>query len=345
MIIDDIIDLKKIILHFVGNKQLDEILDLSATPLFLSAEMKALLTDYFLTSFNEDEFWQFHHDTTITLNEVFTYVSAIFDNPDSLQEQSENLAKHLYEQSSHPKIKGGEFCVAYFKDCILEGETLDAVGLFKSENKDNFLKVITAAGGFQLISERGINLNKLDKGCLIFNTDKENGYVVSVVDRTNRNSEAQYWINDFLHVKQRQNDYFNTNTVMSMCKEFVVNELPKEYEISKADQADLLNKSLDFFKENLNFDFHDYHDDVIQQPDIVDSFKNYRKRFQIDNQTDIPDKFELNEAAVKKKAKILKSIIKLDKNFHIYVHGDRKLIEQGEDDKGKFYKMYYEHEE
>lgn len=345
MIIDDLIDLKKIILHLVGNKQLDEGIDLSTTPLFLSGEMKSLLTEYFLSSFNEDEFWHFHHDTTINLNEVFTYVSAIFDNPDSLQEQSENLAKHLYEQSSHPKIKGGEFCVAYFKDCILEGETLDAIGLFKSENKDNFLKVISAAGGFQLISERGINLNKLDKGCLIFNTDRENGYIVSVVDRTNRNSEAQYWINDFLHVKQRQNDFYNTNSVMSMCKDFVVNELPKEYEISKADQADLLNKSLDFFKENLNFDFQDYHDDVIQQPDIIDSFKNYRKRFQIDNQADIPDKFELNESAVKKQAKILKSVIKLDKNFHIYVHGDRKLIEQGEDEKGKFYKMYYEQEQ
>lgn len=37
-------------------------------------------------------------------------------------------------------------------------------------------------------------------------------------------------------------------------------------------------------------------------------------------------------------------MIKLDKNFHIYVHAHRDLIEQGVDEKGKFYKVYY-HEE
>nr|AMP55557.1 hypothetical protein [uncultured bacterium] len=52
----------------------------------------------------------------------------------------------------------------------------------------------------------------------------------------------------------------------------------------------------------------------------------------------------MNESAVKKQARNYKSVIKLDKNFHIYVHGDRRLIEQGEDEKGKFYKVYYKEE-
>ena len=34
-----------------------------------------------------------------------------------------------------------------------------------------------------------------------------------------------------------------------------------------------------------------------------------------------------------------------DCNFHIYVHGNRNLLEQGEDEKGKFYKVYYQEEE
>jgi len=38
-------------------------------------------------------------------------------------------------------------------------------------------------------------------------------------------------------------------------------------------------------------------------------------------------------------------VLKLDKNFHIYIHGDRNLIEQGEEPDGrKFYKIYYEEE-
>lgn len=37
-----------------------------------------------------------------------------------------------------------------------------------------------------------------------------------------------------------------------------------------------------------------------------------------------------------------KSVIKLDKNFHLYIHGSHELIEQGEDEKGKFIKVRYE---
>ncbi|MDD4067910.1 MAG: nucleoid-associated protein, partial [Bacteroidales bacterium] len=55
--------------------------------------------------------------------------------------------------------------------------------------------------------------------------------------------------------------------------------------------------------------------------------------------------FNISDSAVKKQARVFKSVIKLDKNFHIYVHGDRKLIEQGQDEKGKFYKVYYNEEE
>lgn len=46
-----------------------------------------------------------------------------------------------------------------------------------------------------------------------------------------------------------------------------------------------------------------------------------------------------------KQARVFKSVIKLDKNYHIYIHGDRQLIEQGEDNKGKFYKVYYKEEQ
>ncbi len=42
----------------------------------------------------------------------------------------------------------------------------------------------------------------------------------------------------------------------------------------------------------------------------------------------------------------MRSVLKLDKNFHIYIHGDRELIERGYDEeKGKsFYKVYFEEE-
>ena len=60
---------------------------------------------------------------------------------------------------------------------------------------------------------------------------------------------------------------------------------------------------------------------------------------------EIHDNFEISAHAVKRQARIFKSVIKLDKNFHIYIHGDRNKIESGIDESGrKFYKIYYDQE-
>ena len=55
-----------------------------------------------------------------------------------------------------------------------------------------------------------------------------------------------------MKVKQREDNYFQTQETLNIYKNFIVNEAPKEFEISKADQADLLNKSINFFKEKIN---------------------------------------------------------------------------------------------
>jgi len=104
-----------------------------------------------------------------------------------------------------------------------------------------------------------------------------------------------------------------------------------------------LNKSVKFFKEKDNFEMDEFANEVIVQPDVIESFKKYRTDYQ--DEYDMADSFAISESAVKKQARKLKSIIKLDKNFHIYIHGNRELIEQGIDEKGrKFYKIYYQEE-
>jgi len=337
--------LSSISLHQVNCKILDEGIKFSKSPLNINIDLNNLLLNYFLSTFKSNELFNFFHESDLNLNEVFTYVTKIFDNPETLFEQSVNLAKHLYEQSVHPKIKGGEFYTVYFKDCIVDGTTTDAVGLFKSENKDTFLKVYPSGDGFEIESEKGVNINKLDKGCLIFNIEKESGYVVAVVDNTNKGAEAQYWMDDFLHVRPRKDEYYNTQNILSLCKNFVTKELSQQGDVSKADQVDFLNKSVQFFKEKESFDMVEFVNEVIEKPALIESFNNYKKDFQKDREIDLSDNFVISESAVKKQARSIKSIIKLDKNFHIYVHGHRELIEQGVDEAGrKFYKIYYSEE-
>ena len=145
--------IKKINVHKVGNKLNDENIYFSKSNIEIDESINALLMNYYLSPFQSPEYFNLYHDIDINMNEVFVCASAIFANPETLLEQSVHLAKHLYEQSTHPKIKGGEFYTVYFKDCIIDGETVDAVGLFKSENKDTFLKVYPKGDGFEIESE------------------------------------------------------------------------------------------------------------------------------------------------------------------------------------------------
>ena len=345
MLYTEYISMKNTALHVVGNKLNQDNIILSKNGIRIDSNIEKILSNYFLPPFTSEEYYQLYHESDLVLNEVYTYVSKVFDEPEQLYEQSVNLAKHLYEQSTHPKIKGGEFYTVYFKDCILDGETLDAVGLFKSENKDTFLKVLHENGNFNLESDKGINIKKLDKGCLIFNKDRENGYIVAVVDNTNKGVGAQYWIDDFLHVRQRKDEYANTQNFMALAKNFVIKELPKEFEISKADQIDLLNKSLHFFKEKDSFDINDFAHEVIAQPEVIERFHQYKQEYENQSDIVIDNQFEISDSAYKKLQRSYKRVINLDKKIQIVIAGNRQNVEQGEDDRGKFYKVYYKDEE
>ncbi len=338
-------EINDVVLHFVGNPFNEELLTLGNTKLQFDKKIEEHLLTYFLSSFKGNEFYRFHHESNIKLNELYAYSQAIFEDPENMVAHSKSMAKHLYEHSNHPKIKGGEFYVALIKNVLLEGEAVDAIGLFKSEVKDTFLDIKSTDGVFILDSKEGILIKNLDKGAIIFNTESEDGYVLSVIDNTNKGSDAKFWFDHFLHVKQREDAYYQTETVMKIAKDFITKELPKEFSTNKADQADMLNKSALYFKEQEDFDLSEFANVVIKQPDIVDSFQEFTTSYQRERAVSIPENFQLNETAVNKKKGVFKSVIKLDKNFSVYVHGDRNKIERGEDKDGrKFYTLWYDEE-
>lgn len=340
-------ELKNLVIHKVGNKNNDESLSLSKKETRLNDDDSLVLSDHFLSSFKQPEFFQFFHEAELELNEVYVYASKIFDNSDDIYEQSRSLAMHLYRQTMHPKIKAGEFYVAYFEGIEVDGVLTEAVGLFKSENKDLFMKVVEQDDNFELNFDSGINLKKPDKGCMIYNVQKEDGYLVSVVDNTSKGTEAMYWMDDFLRVENRKDDYFNTKNVMTLCKTYVAEQMPVKYEITKAEQSELLNKSMKFFKENESFDVNMFAEEVMNHPEIIEDFKSFKNDFEKENAVEIQDGFNISGSAVKKQSKFFKSVIKLDKNFHIYVHGNSKNLEKGFDSSTgmNFYKLSFENEE
>ncbi len=341
------IRLEGLITHYSGNKATGEDMELSKEPVTIeTAELRNVLLQYFLSPFRETASFNLWHPSDIKLNNIYHFVSKIFDDPEALMLESCNIARHLYDVSDLPQIKSGEVHIAYFKGCPVDGVMTDAVGIYKTESKDQFLKIAQTGRSYEFQPEEGINPTKMDKGCLIFNVQREAGYKVHIIDRTSKGGEAQFWKDTFLKVRAADDEYHNTEDYMKLCKEFIVEQIPSEFEVSRVEQIDFLNKSVDYFKKNEQFSQDEFEQQVFRQPELIESFRGYSKQFEQDYEVDLSSGFDISGTAVKKQARVFKSVLKLDKNFHVYVHGNSELIEKGYDAQVgmNYYKIYFEEE-
>ena len=330
--------------HFVGNAANGDELKLSEEPLDVNDEkLQSLLRTYFLSSFTAPEFYSFTFSNgDFNLNPLYQFAKEIFEEPEAFHENSINIAKNLFEATQHPNIKAGELYVGFIEGISVGNMMADAIGIFKSENKENYLKL---SRQFNLKADEGINVKKLDKGCLILNLEQEDGFKVMIVDTVNK-SDAQFWKDDFLNLRPWSDSFHHTQNFMSLARNYVAEQLDEQFSVSKADKIDLLNRSVEFFKSKEHFHKAEFENEVLNDADVIQSFRSFGKEFMTDNAFDEVDHFEISAQAVKRQAKIFKSVLKLDKNFHIYIHGNRELIEKGYDEvMGKnFYKIYFDSE-
>ena len=94
----------------------------------------------------------------------------------------EFIAKHLFDAAENPRVQGGELFIIYFEDEREGTEKVDKIGIFKMEKRESFLKISPQEDSFVIEKDQGISLSKIDKAALIYNNDKETGYILSVVD-------------------------------------------------------------------------------------------------------------------------------------------------------------------
>jgi hypothetical protein len=336
-----------VVAHMIGNHNSGEDIKYSSSPLHIEdQELEKCLFNYFFNHFKDPEFYRFSFPTgEIELNPIYNFAANIFDDPSCLHEQSVKIARHLYEKSKHPNIKSGELYVAYFSDILIDDEMTDALVIFKSENKENFLQLRDGNEGFNLLLDNGIPTDKLDKGCIIFNTDRDEGFKICNIDHSNRYKEAQFWREEFLMITPAKDDYHMTKNYIQVTKNFIRERMPVEFDADKADEAAAMSRSFEYFKHNEKFDALEYEKKVFKDDKVVDAFKDYKEEFQNLKNATLFDEFDISDYAVKKQSRVFKSVIKLDKNFHIYVHGDKNKILKGQDDDGrKYYILYYENE-
>ncbi len=333
--------------HKVGNKLHNEGFIASPTLFDLNEEIGPILEDYFLSPFKKhDYFWQFTHETDLSLNEVYTYSTAIFDSKRAgLLAHSVSILKHLYAQSTHPNIKPGELYVALFTGCFIDEVMMDAVGIFKSENKDVYLRPDATEEAVSLTHEQGINVKKLDKGALIFNTFGDDGYSLFIHDTNSQ--EAQYWMDDFMHVQRIQDDSFHTEGYINLCADFVEEVYATE---PKKEQVIFMNNSLSYFSQAKEFDPEEFEMTVLPlQEGYKELFKNYREKYEETHELSGEEGFVVSRQAVREARRRFKDRIKLDTGIEIRIpsKADTDYIERGFDEKLQmgYYKVYFHKEE
>lgn len=339
MIYKEYVRMTQCVVHRVGNKLLMDGIDASVSPLNLDEVLSGMLMNFFILPFKSTEAYCLSHLSDLKLNTAYSCVKSIFEDKESLLDNSVKLAQHLYDQSTHPNINGGEFYVAYFENFIIDGITTDAVGLFKSETKESYLKVFPKNGSFELVYDEGISINRLDKGALIFNVDADGGYLVAIVDNICRGKTAKYWIEDFLGAKLRKNEYSQTENLLTICKKFIVDEQERTSKLNRAMQLSKTIAALQHSHVNIKELASEVFNDEAQASLFVGYAQNYCERHEIK----IDEEFDTSEEALKKNRFGNVSKIKLDEHFTIDIRGGEKYIEHGFDNERNmaFYKLYY----
>lgn len=350
------LQMKQLVIHKVGNKLRDEGFFAAPDVYFLTdGNVEELLLKYFLSSFREKVVYKFFHETDLHLHELYNYITSVFIDQNDFYEQSTNILQYLYEKSNHPQIKGGEFYMAYFSGCKINEYTTDAIGIFKTETKENFLKVSTGKQGFSIDADKGINIRKLDKGCIIFNTESPDGYRIAVVDNSSKNNAeiAAYWKEDFLSLTDVQDEYFHTKNCLELCQDFAENIYGAVHQADKKDQVVFMNDAISYFAQNDQFQVDDFVETVVKEPELRQQFKEYKECYDINQGFQPTQEFCISNQAVKTAKRKFKNLIKLDTDIEIKVNqpveeqAGTNFIERGFDEqKGmNFYKVYFNQEE
>jgi hypothetical protein len=329
-------------IHRVGNKSKNEPLLLSEEIYKTNDEITPLLKEFFLKPFRdkEENYFQFGNEVDLEFNELYKLASEIFADPESIHENSKKITRHLYDQSMHQHIKSGEVYVAFLDNLQIDNEKVNGIGIFKSELKQDFLQFSETESQLEAFLQQGVSLNKLDKGCLIFDVKKEEGYKILSVD-SNR-YDARYWLESFLGVDACNDDNFKTKKYLKFCQDFAKDVvLPAE---DKKQEVLFMNRAVNHFAKNDNFLESAFINEVIDNPDLIPEFNHYKNekspKYSIEDLTTFP----IANTAVTAARKKIKNVINLDTNIQIKLdfinpESAEKFVEKGWDEEKQMY--YY----
>lgn len=335
-----------VVIHQIGNRLKEEPLLLSKGLVdSIDIELGQLLQRLFFHGFKTRDVYSFYHDTDLRFNEVYEHVKEGFSSSDSFFTASTGIAKKLYEVSTHPSIKAGDLYIALLHNVLYNNAECNAIGIFKSETKEPYLKVTRQSGEMQPVWDVGTNPGILDKGCIIFNTNKEEGYRVIVIDAKSRN-DAKYWMDDFLHLKRYDSNYRKTQTVATACKQFITEHTAED----KSEKSLALNKLVEYISENVSLDIAELSSAIGEAVPTLHGMEDFIVEYATQQNVAVEQGFSIDDEAVKKTKKSIRTAIKLDTGIEIKISSSsseqRQYVERGYDQERQmhYYKVYFHNE-
>lgn len=213
-----------------------------------------------------------------------------------------------------------------------------ALGFYFSKQKQHFFTTGTQTASIL----QGMPLTKPEFACLII-PDQEQNYKLFIAET---GTSASNWSKVLFPYFQQRDDAFHATQFFKMCKSFSEDVLAKEYQQPKEKQVEFLADSVAYASEKKVVDLSSFKQEVIRDPAVVDAFEEYQNRYGEQKAWNPPDQFAVSESVQKQAGRFVRSIIKLDKNFHIYVHGNKERIERGYDQDRRlhYYTLFFESE-
>jgi len=339
--------LESISLAKVGNQQRGEALRTSKELCKFDEEDKDMLTVAFLKPFKNLERYQFQHASSLDLHEMHSYACTIFDQEDRFLTYSRKIARQLYENSKHPNIKSGDLCVAFLKGIQVGGKPCNGISIVKAETSVPFLEISDKDGDLMLTTHNGIYPEKIDKGCLILDYERDGGLLVYTFDKGG--ADTNFWVRDFLGAKARKDDDFKTKQYAKMCVEFADEGLPED--MNPEEKYRVANDAMTYFAEKDQFNTEHFQEEVLQKPEIVEKFSKFKDNYADEDGEPLADEFEINKRIAKQAGSKIKSSLKLDTGVVLkfspeFAERSEEIMERGFDEKMgmKYVKVYY-HEE
>lgn len=343
--------IQEVVVHQVGSMAREEEVQLSDALVDPTLYDSEHLLRHLTGSFKYQNEYQFTDPVDVNFNQVYKIALTMFEKGKTgkadILPESESLAKLLYNASRHPKIQGGEFLVAYLSDIFISESAHDAVVLFKSEVKQNFFRFDRAGGRTVMLLEAGVEIGKMNKGCIILRPTQVEGEVkVCLFDNLSSSEGAQYWTEDFLGVKPRENAYSMTRKLVSAAKTYLANADFSEVAVPVAAKAEVFNSLMAHLDGSEAVSINEFARSGFGDTDMGHDFRGFLEENVLEDGDDANDRFGVSAKVVKSSKGGKFFVLKLDKNFHVYVHGGHNMIESGYDEERgkKFYKIFYERE-